>query len=67
MRMQVIGRSSGRSATAAAAYQSGEQVKDERMGQTFDYTGKSDIYKKKSSCLRLPLNGWATARRCGTK
>jgi len=43
--MQVIGRSSGRSATAAAAYRSGEQVKDERTGQTFDYTGKSDIYK----------------------
>ena len=43
-RMQVIGRSAGRSATAAAAYRSGEQVKDERTGQVHDYTGKSDIY-----------------------
>lgn len=43
-RMQVIGRSSGRSATAAAAYRSGEQLQDERTGQTFDYTGKSDIH-----------------------
>ena len=44
VRMQVIGRSAGRSATAAAAYRSGEQVKDERTGKTHDYTGKSDIY-----------------------
>ena len=44
VRMQVIGRSAGRSATAAAAYRSGEQVKDERTGKTHDYTGKTDIY-----------------------
>jgi hypothetical protein len=44
MRMQVIGRSAGRSATAAAAYRSGEQLTDERTGQLHDYTGKSDIY-----------------------
>ena len=44
VKMQVIGRRAGRSATAAAAYRSGEQVKDERTGKTHDYTGKSDIY-----------------------
>ena len=44
MRMQVIGRSAGRSATAAAAYRSGEEIKDERTGKSHDYTGKSDIY-----------------------
>ena len=44
MRMQVIGRSAGRSATAAAAYRSGEQIEDQRTGQVHDYTGKSDIY-----------------------
>ena len=43
-RMQVMGRSAGRSVTAAAAYRSGEQVKDERTGAVHDYTGKSDIY-----------------------
>ena len=42
--MQVIGRSAGRSATAAAAYRSGEEVRDERTGRVHDYTGKSDIY-----------------------
>ncbi len=44
VRMQVIGRSAGRSATAAAAYRSGEQVRDERTGKVHDYTGKTDIY-----------------------
>ena len=44
MRMQVIGRSAGRSATAAAAYRSGEQIEDQRTGRVHDYTGKSDIY-----------------------
>ena len=44
MRMQVIGRSAGRSATAAAAYRSGQEVRDERTGKVHDYTGKSDIY-----------------------
>ena len=44
MRIQVIGRSAGRSATAAAAYRSGQQVVDERTGAVHDYTGKSDIY-----------------------
>ena len=43
-RAQVIGRSSGRSAIAAAAYRSGEAIKDERTGKSHDYTGKSDIY-----------------------
>ncbi|MFK8185268.1 MAG: MobQ family relaxase [Phormidesmis sp.] len=44
MRMQVIGRSAGRSATAAAAYRAGEQIADGRTGRVHDYTGKSDIY-----------------------
>ena len=44
MRMQVIGRSAGRSSTAAAAYRSGEQIEDKRTGKVHDYTGKSDIY-----------------------
>ena len=52
-RAQVIGRSSGRSATAAAAYRSGEEIRDERTGKSHDYTGKSDIY---DSEILLPEN-----------
>jgi hypothetical protein len=58
-RMQVIGRSAGRSATAAAAYRSGEQLTDERTGQVHDYTGKSDIY---ASEILMPEN--APGRLC---
>lgn len=40
---QVISRSAGRSATAAAAYRAGERIHDERTGQTFDYGKKSGV------------------------
>jgi ATP-dependent exoDNAse (exonuclease V) alpha subunit len=40
LRMQVISRSQGRSAVAAAAYRSGEKLVDHRQGITHDYTRK---------------------------
>ncbi len=40
---KVIARSSGRSATAAAAYRAGEKIHDNRTGQTFDYTRKKEV------------------------
>lgn len=40
---QVISRSQGRSAVAAAAYRSGSMLQDERYGQTYDYRGKQGI------------------------
>jgi len=40
---KVISRSAGRSATAAAAYRSGERIADERTGQAFDYTRRSGV------------------------
>ncbi|MCA6601170.1 MAG: Ti-type conjugative transfer relaxase TraA [Pseudanabaena sp. M57BS1SP1A06MG] len=39
----VISRSQGRSATACAAYRSGERLYDERYVKTHDYTKKQDI------------------------
>ena len=38
-----IGRAAGRSATAAAAYRSGQLIVDERTGEVHDYTRKSDV------------------------
>lgn len=47
MSAQVIGRSSGRSSIAAAAYRSGEKIIDERTGEIHDYTRKSGVdYKE---------------------
>lgn len=37
---KVIGRSQGRSATAAAAYRAGCRIEDRRTGQVFDYSRK---------------------------
>ena len=38
---QVISRSVGRSATAAAAYRAGEKIVDKRTGEIYDYTRKT--------------------------
>lgn len=40
---KVIGRSSGRSAVAAAAYRAGEQLHDERIDRTHDFTNKAGV------------------------
>lgn len=50
---KVIARSSGRSATAAAAYRAGEKIKDHRTGQTFDYTRKKEVSYRR---IFAPLN-----------
>lgn len=41
--VKLISRSSGRSATAAAAYRAGERIVDERTGEIFDYRRRSDV------------------------
>ena len=38
-----VGRGSGRSATAAAAYRSGSEIADERTGEDYDYTRKQGV------------------------
>ena len=43
MSAQVISRSSGRSATAAAAYRCGGRITDERTGQIHDYERRSGV------------------------
>lgn len=43
MTVKVIGRSAGRSATAAAAYRAAEVVHDERTGETHDYRAKGNV------------------------
>ncbi len=41
--VQVIGRASGRSAVAAAAYRAGERLHDERLDRTHDFTNKPGV------------------------
>lgn len=44
--IQSLGRSSGRSATNAAAYRAGERIHDERTGKTYDHTRRTDVLNK---------------------
>ena len=41
--VKTVGRSKGRSATAAAAYRSGEKIADLTSGEVFDYTRKRGV------------------------
>lgn len=41
--IKTVGRAGGRSATAAAAYRSGEKIADLTSGQVFDYTRKRGV------------------------
>src|SRR5271169_6917343 len=47
LHVQVISRASGRagerSAVACAAYRAGEKIRDQRIGQDFDYTRKQGV------------------------
>ncbi|MTE02111.1 hypothetical protein GIY56_17615 [Paracoccus sp. YIM 132242] len=43
LRATMISRSTGRSATGAAAYRSGERIHDERTGLSFDYRARSGV------------------------
>lgn len=61
-RMQInsVARGAGRRATAAAAYRSGERVRDERTGELFNYSRRRDVLHTE---IFLPsqLDGMAAA------
>jgi len=61
-----VGRSGGRSATAAAAYRSGEKIADLTSGQVFDYTRKRGVeYTEIVLPTKAPLQdiNWARDRQ----
>jgi ATP-dependent exoDNAse (exonuclease V) alpha subunit len=43
MQISTVGRSAGRSATAAAAYRAGERLRDERAGALHNYSRRRDV------------------------
>jgi ATP-dependent exoDNAse (exonuclease V) alpha subunit len=51
MQIKPVSRSTGRSATASAAYGSGTIIKCEREGKVHDYSHKSGIFKKDSQII----------------
>lgn len=56
-----LSRAAGRSATAASAYRAGEKVRDERTGETFDYTAKRGV-EHAEIVLPAGAPSWATDR-----
>jgi ATP-dependent exoDNAse (exonuclease V) alpha subunit len=65
LNLKSLGRSSGGSAVSAAAYRSGERIRDERTGKTYDHSGRQDVMHKE---IILPAEfaahdmGWAHDR-----
>lgn len=52
-----FGRSAGGRATSAAAYRAGERIRDERTGQVFDHSHRTDVMHK---AIILPVKYAAT-------
>jgi ATP-dependent exoDNAse (exonuclease V) alpha subunit len=46
LNLKTFGRSGGSSAVSAAAYRSGERLRDERAGRTYDHTDRRDVLYK---------------------
>src|SRR3974377_2245845 len=46
LHIKSISRSDGRSAKGAAAYKSGERIRDERTGKLHSHTGRRDVVHK---------------------
>jgi ATP-dependent exoDNAse (exonuclease V) alpha subunit len=46
LNLKTFGRSGSSSAVSAAAYRSGERIRDERTGRTYDHTDRADVLHK---------------------
>lgn len=46
LNLKTFGRSGGSSAVSAAAYRSGERIRDERTGKTYDHSRRQDVLHK---------------------
>jgi ATP-dependent exoDNAse (exonuclease V) alpha subunit len=46
LNLKTFGRASGSSAVSAAAYRSGERLRDERTGRTYDHSNRQDVLHK---------------------
>jgi hypothetical protein len=64
VRAKVVSRGGGGSATAAAAYRSGEKIKDEATGKTHDYTKKQGVDHSEilTPIAATDRNEWLTNR-----
>lgn len=63
--IQSVGRTAGRRATSSAAYRAGERIRDERSGNVYDHSDRTDVLHKEI-ILPTALSGtnvsWAKDR-----
>lgn len=65
MRTSSVSRGAGRTATAAAAYRAGERLRDERTGEVFNFSGRTDVLHREIFLPGHFANGeaaWARER-----
>jgi ATP-dependent exoDNAse (exonuclease V) alpha subunit len=65
LNLKTFGRSGGSSAVSAAAYRSGERIRDERTGRLYDHTDRQDVMHKEilvPSQLSASSMNWAMDR-----
>lgn len=65
LQIKTVSRSSGRTATAAAAYRSGERIRDERTGALYNHSKRADVLHKEiflPAPLDRPDSGMEWAR-----
>ena len=80
LQIETVSRSSGRTATAAAAYRAGERIRDERTGALYNHSKRDDVLHKEiflpsrfdradagMDWARDRSTLWNTAERAGQK
>jgi len=63
LHVKVIGRKSGSSAVASAAYRSGSRLHDERLERSHDFSGKRDVVHSEVMLPENAREGWRDRER----
>ncbi len=63
LHVKVIGRKSGSSAVASAAYRSGSRLRDERLDRSHDFSGKRGVVHSEVMLPEHALEAWSDRER----
>src|ERR1700753_2964485 len=63
LHVKVIGRKSGSSAVASAAYRSGSRLRDERLGRDQDFSAKRGVVPSEGMLPENAAQGWSARGR----
>ena len=63
LHVKIIGRKSGSSAVASAAYRSGSRLRDERLERSHDFSGKRDVVHSEVMLPEKAPEAWSDRER----